>query len=594
MQNIVRIDRDLLSSSKSKAAYAWIEAGAKVLVLHGVDTNDRCTCGKSKCKSPGKHPLAQEFPRGQHSATRHKVKISRIFKKHPNANLGVILPENIVVLDVDGPEGKETFDKLDLPKTATVQSGRGTHHYFRVDKMLPAKKQKLVGIDIKDSESGYIVAPPSKHHSGKRYIWKRGAKYPGRIKSLPTKFIVDLKVNQSTKVNFDKTNTVSKGGRNNAITSYAGYFRHKGLTGTAIERVLDAINDEICSPPLDQSEVTRIAHSIGNYDAGFENAFGNLDDVEEEEVQFLAYPYIVKGATTVLDGNMGQGKSTFTAALAAAVTTGEPPPFLKSIEQGSVLFLSAEDDAARVLKPRLVENGADVSKVRYQERIFSLDASGMIILRQEIEAHKPALVVIDPIIAYMGSDVDGNKTNDTMRFMVELDLIAREYDVSILIVRHLRKAKADNAMHQGIGSIAISARVRSGLILGIHPNDPNKRAIAHSKANYSEKGPTIIFEFHLGEKGRPPIVKWLDVDPSINEDDILMKPPSTLGRPSEERGFAKDFLRDALSRGPVEKSKLDKMASARSITPETMRRAADDMNIVKERGEKGRSIWSLS
>ena len=369
-----------------------------------------------------------------------------------------------------------------------------------------------------------------------------------------------------------------------------------GIRGSAARR-LNGFSahstGEICSPPLDEGEVSHIAHSIGNYEAGFENAFGSLADVEEEEVQFLAHPYIVKGATTVLDGNMGQGKSTFTAALAAAVTTGKPPPFLETIEQGNVLFLSAEDDPARVLKPRLVENGADVSKVRYQERVFSLDANGMMMLRQEIEAHRPALVVIDPIIAYMDAGVDGNKANDTMRFMVELDLIAREYDVSILIVRHLRKAKADNAMHQGIGSIAASARVRSGLILGIHPYDPSKRAIAHSKANYSEKGPTIVFELCSGEKGRPPIVKWHDVEPDISEDDLLAKPPGTIGRPSEERDFAKEFLREALSRGPVEKAKLDQMASARSITSETLRRAADDMNIVKERGKKGRSVWSL-
>lgn len=591
MPNIVRIDGDLLSSSKINAANAWIKAGAKVLALHGIDDSGQCTCGKAKCKSPGKHPLSDEFPKGQHSATRRRAKIASVFKAHPNTNLGVVLPENFIVLDVDGPEGQKTFDRLNLPKTATVQTGRGTHHYFRSRQALPIKRQRLVGIDIKDSTSGYLVVPPSRHRSGKQYRSKRGS--TPKIAVLPLGFINGLKPERSRTVSFDQSSMVSKGGRNNALASYAGYFRYKGLSDTAIGKVLGALNHSICRPPLDDDEVANIAQSIGNYDAGFENAFGSLADVEEEEVQFLAHPYIVKGATTVLDGNMGQGKSTFTAALAAAVTTGKSPHFLETIEQGSVLFLSAEDDPARVLKPRLVENGADISKVRYQDQVFSLDANGMMMLRQEIEAHMPALVVIDPIIAYMDAGVDGNKANDTMRFMVELDLIAREYDVSILIVRHLRKAKADNVMHQGIGSIAISARVRSGLILGIHPEDPTKRAIAHSKANYSEKGPTIVFELESGEKGRPPIVNWLGVDPDITEEDLLMKPPGAIGRPSEERDFAKDFLREVLSKGPIEKNKLDRMASTRSITPETMRRAADDMNIVKERGGEGRSVWSL-
>ncbi|MBW3096242.1 bifunctional DNA primase/polymerase [Pseudohoeflea coraliihabitans] len=591
MPNLDRIDGDLVSASKSKAACAWIKAGAKVVALHGVHENGQCTCGNRKCKSPGKHPIAAEFPNGHHSATRARGKIIRALKAFPDANIGVVLPDNIVVLDVDGPEGRDTFDKLNLPRTATVQTGRGTHHYFRTTAALPERKQRLAGIDFKDSRSGYLVAPPSRHHSGQRYRRKRGS--TPKMAALPQSFISALVAKPSATANFNQTNTITKGGRNSTLASYAGYFRYKGLGSTALERVLGALNREICSPPLDDNELSHIAHSIGNYEAGFENAFGSLADVEEEDVQFLAHPYIVKGATTVLDGNMGQGKSTFTAALAAAVTTGRPPPFLETIEQGSVLFLSAEDDPARVLKPRLVENGADVSKVRYQEQVFSLDANGMMMLRQEIETHRPALVVIDPIIAYMDAGVDGNKANDTMRFMVELDLIAREYDVSILIVRHLRKARADNAMHQGIGSIAVSARVRSGLILGLHPHDPSKRAIAHSKANYSEKGPTIVFELRSGEKTRPPVVKWHEVDPDISEDDLLAKPPGALGRPSEERDFAKEFLREALSKGPLEKARLDQMASARAITPETLRRAADDMNIVKQRGQKGRSVWSL-
>lgn len=591
MPNLVRLDGDLLSSSKLEAACAWIDAGAKIVALHGIAENGRCCCGNEKCKSPGKHPIAAEFRSGHKSATDSIQKITRALNANPAANLGVVLPANIVVLDVDGPRGKETFEKLNLPKTAAVKTGRGTHHYYRVNGPLPAKKKRLAGIDIKDCESGYLVIPPSKHHSGKRYCKKPGS--PSTISALPSGFIEALKPTQLRTISFDPPGTVTKGGRNNALTSYAGYFRFKGLNGSALEQVLAAINRAICSPPLDDDEVANVARSVGNYEAGFENAFGSLADVEEQEVQFFAYPYIVKGATTVLDGNMGQGKSTFTAALAAAVTTGKAPPFLATIEQGSVLFLSAEDDPARVLKPRLVENGADISKVRYQEKVFSLDANGMMMLRQEIEAHRPALVVIDPIIAYMDADTDGNKANDTMRFMVELDLIAREYDVSILIVRHLRKAKADNAMHQGIGSIAISARVRSGLILGIHPHDPTKRAVAHAKANYSEKGPTIVFELRSQEKGRPPVVTWHDAEPDLNEDDLLTKPPGTIGRPSGERDFAKEFLREALSRGPVEKNKLDQLASTRSITSETLRRAADDMNIVKERAKSGRSIWSL-
>ena len=84
---------------------------------------------------------------------------------------------------------------------------------------------------------------------------------------------------------------------------------------------------------------------------------------------------------------------------------------------------------------------------------------------------------------------NGNNATETMHFMIQLDQLARDFDTAILIVRHLRKSRADHAMHQGIGSISISARVRSGLILAPHPDNPKKRAIVHAKSNYSEPAP---------------------------------------------------------------------------------------------------------
>lgn len=109
-------------------------------------------------------------------------------------------------------------------------------------------------------------------------------------------------------------------------------------------------------------------------------------------------------------------------------------------------------------------------------------------LKEEIDTNKPLVVFIDPVIAYMDVGTDNNNANDVTRLMSGLDYIARENDIAIVLVRHLRKARAETAMHQGIGSIALSARVRSGLILGIHPHNPDHRAIVHAKSNYAKEG----------------------------------------------------------------------------------------------------------
>lgn len=286
MPNAFRVRDDMKSSSSTKAALAWARNGGKIITLHGIDENGNCTCGKRACRSPGKHPISDLFPKGQHSATSSAVQIRRAFKKYPHANLGVILPPGLVVLDVDGPEGAETFKKLNLPTTLSVRTGRGTHHYFRASEALPKKKVPLAGIDIKDNASGYLVTPPSMHKCGRRYRVRREATH---VATLPADFVRSLAPTDTRTARFDTVAAFKAGSRNNELTKIAGSLRFRGLAETAIAGALQAINAAACRPPLDADEVERIASSVGKYEAGHEEAFGWLGDVEESTPQFLAY-----------------------------------------------------------------------------------------------------------------------------------------------------------------------------------------------------------------------------------------------------------------------------------------------------------------
>ncbi|MBD3623982.1 MAG: bifunctional DNA primase/polymerase, partial [Rhodobacteraceae bacterium] len=244
MLEAFRFEGDMLSSSIIKAALAWARYGGKIVALHGIDEDGQCTCGRADCKSPGKHPIAELFPKGQHSATSNADKIRRAFKKYPNANFGVILPPGVVVLDVDGPEGAETFKKLNLPPTLSVRTGRGTHHYFHSSEALPKKKASLPGIDIKDNSSGYLVGPPSMHKCGRRYRVQRGEV---RLAALPADFLRTLKRDKSRTANFDTVGAFKAGSRNNELTKIAGSLRFAGLAETAIAGALQAINSAACS-----------------------------------------------------------------------------------------------------------------------------------------------------------------------------------------------------------------------------------------------------------------------------------------------------------------------------------------------------------
>ncbi|MEP6827246.1 MAG: hypothetical protein ABJA10_04155 [Aestuariivirga sp.] len=96
---------------------------------------------------------------------------------------------------------------------------------------------------------------------------------------------------------------------------------------------------------------------------------------------------------------------------------------------------------------------------------------------------------------------------------------------------------------------------------------------------------------YLQGEGHPKVV-WTGTTDQLDADSILSRPPLDRGRPNQEREDAKNFLLAALDDGPVEKSRIDRMAEARSISDITLRRAADDLTIVKSKRGKV-SVWSL-
>jgi RecA-family ATPase len=582
-----RIDGALESPSLLKAALSWAELGVPVLLCWGVDDRGRCDCGRKKCATPGKHPIAELFSHGHKSASTNTTVIRRAVRRHPNANLAIVPMGDLLVLDVDGEIGKKTFMALGLPATATVLTARGMHAYYRKIGPLPLRTPKLDGIDVKTGGAGYILVPPSIHASGHEYCWEDRHRGLAKIRleqlcAAPPPTTVERRANL----------LAVEGSRNSTLTSFAGYFRSRGLGDKQIRRMVDRVNEVICNPPLEDTEVAGICRSIAKYSTDHEKAFGNLDEVEERDLEWLAYPYFVRGAVNIIEGNPGDGKSTFVVALASAVTKGARLPFVDDLASGSVLVLSAEDDPARILKPRFSAHGADLRRVRFQQEAFTLDHNGLALLRWEIATHHPTLVIIDPIIAYMDASLDMHRANPTMQFMNSLDQLARQFDTTVLIVRHLRKSESNDALYRGLGSIAISARVRSILILGRHPEDREVRVLAHAKSNYAPFGPSILFDLRAEQPGRPPKTQWLGTTEKIRAEDILSVPARDRGRPDDERGEAKTLLRNLLQNGPKSKQEVLSTAERYSISEMTLRRAAADLGVRKSRKAK-KSFWSL-
>ena len=134
-----------------------------------------------------------------------------------------------------------------------------------------------------------------------------------------------------------------------------------------------------------------------------------MSDVELTPVEWLWKPYLPFGKLSVLQGNPGEGKTYFAMHLAAACTNGK---LLPNMEPFNVIYQTAEDGLGDTVKPRLIEAGADL------DRVLVIDDSDVQLtlsderIEKAIIENNARLVIIDPIQAYIGADVDMNRANE--------------------------------------------------------------------------------------------------------------------------------------------------------------------------------------
>ena len=141
----------------------------------------------------------------------------------------------------------------------------------------------------------------------------------------------------------------------------------------------------------------------------------NMEDVEAREVNWLWYPYIPYGKLTIVQGDPGEGKTTFILHLAALLTKGETLPCEETAERRepvNVIYQNAEDSLEDTIKPRLLEAGADCNRVLViDESIDCLSMTDERLVRA-IKETGAKMVVLDPIQAYLGADVDMHRAKE--------------------------------------------------------------------------------------------------------------------------------------------------------------------------------------
>lgn len=315
-----------------------------------------------------------------------------------------------------------------------------------------------------------------------------------------------------------------------------------------------------------------------------------MADVEAEEVSWLWYPYIPKGKLTLLEGDPGIGKSWVSLAIATAISLGKGLPGTEAIEPASVLVASAEDGLGDTIRPRLNAMVANVKNVHAIKELLDFSNGGLGILEGYISQIHPALVIVDPLVAYIGAGVDIHRANETRAVMARLADIAERHNCAILAIRHLTKGGTLKPIYRGLGSIDFAAACRSVLMAGCDPDNEQKRGIVQIKSNLAPKGQAIGFELRDGG------FYWTG-ESDLTAAKILAAEDS--GEVKTARDEAADFLRDELRDGPVEWQQIERDRKAAGLTEITLRRARESLGIkIRREGEPGRrgggrSVWEL-
>ena len=262
----------------------------------------------------------------------------------------------------------------------------------------------------------------------------------------------------------------------------------------------------------------------------------NMSDIQAQPITWLWDGWLPLGKMTILAGAGGCGKTNLTLALIATITTGGIfPDGSKCSNLGKVLIYSTEDDPADTLKPRLIANGADISKVSI--------ISGRTNDKGELEPFDPAqdfpkieeyiksnpdvkLLMIDPIISAVSGDM--NKANDVRRSLQPLVDLANEYKFSVLGITHFAKGTSGSSpADRIIGSQAFTALAR----------------MAWSAAKREDEGDCILVRAKSNNSILDGGIRY-QIEPETVLDDIETTKTAWLG---VIEGTAKELLNEAES-----------------------------------------------
>lgn len=493
-------------------------------------------------------------------ATSNKATIDILWTKYPNANIGIATGEGLIVIDVDtlqhgGENGSESLKNYEiingpLNDTFTVQTPTGGNHiYYVTNNECKNATGLLPGVDIRGT-GGYVVAPGSTIN-GKEY------KIVKDVPIAKPNYAVEtlLKKCKTPKVETDpfaeleksySNNLVQEGNRTSYLVGQVGQLCDGTKSINTIENMIRVLNEQNLEVPLTEDELVKEVfpaikrfkkHEVKKVDpeTSIDPSKINLvsvSDIEKEYVEWLVPGYIPKGSITIIGGDGGLGKTSLWCNIASAISNGKPCVLQEDNDvmypRGEVIYFSGEDDTARVLRPRLEQNGANLDNIKtipIDDDAFTSLSIGGTLIEGIIEARRPVLMIFDPIQQFI-KNADMSKRNDMRQTMTNLNKLGTKYGTTFILVMHTNKRDKIGSFRDKLSDSAdLWDIVRSVIALGRNQN--NENFITHEKSNYGIRQNAILYHIENGkiirdsiETERKTYVELMGGKAKANKSDI--------------------------------------------------------------------------
>lgn len=483
----------------------------------------------------GKNPMTSWL--GCQTALPSADQVCAWWKKWPTANIGMATGRlsGVIVLDCDSGEARQlALDRGGLERTPAVWTGKpGGTHFWMAHPGYDVKNfvKEIDGTDFR-GDGGYVLLPPSLHHSGTTYRWAENT-LGMKPATVPPWLDELFRAKASWAISDGDGKTpldlaeiltgIKQGERDTKLFKYACRLRHDDVLqehaemmlrlaaracdpafpeDEAVEKVRRAyreyepggigpqveVDEFFAPPPRGGARVNEIGDEIGatsETDDDREEAVSwrvyNVEDflaIEYPPVEWRVQGYLREKAILFSFGPPGSIKTFVATDAAIAIASGGL--FLNKFEcqQGRVLIVQEDtlgsDYQQSYLRPMMKARGISGSDIRDTLFIappaeFAFDQEDrMRDLCNWLGEHKPDLLVIDSFYLMYSG-----RKEDLIAVMKILKRLRNRFGCAIWIIDHNRKGQADSSGENPIDRL-INGREKSAAVDVVMESRPVK------------------------------------------------------------------------------------------------------------------------